>query len=102
VVPAGTQLLFLSGQVGIRPDGSLPDSTEAQAEQIFANIAALSASQGLAVSALVKISIDVVAGKDMQAVSGCEVQVHGHPSARLRPQSSFRSAWTPPGRWRSR
>ena len=43
VVPAGAELIFLSGQVGVRPDGSLP-------------------------SALVKLTMFVVAGQDIQAV----------------------------------
>jgi enamine deaminase RidA (YjgF/YER057c/UK114 family) len=37
-VPAGTELLFISGQVGMRPDGSLPASFGEQAEAVFENI----------------------------------------------------------------
>jgi 2-iminobutanoate/2-iminopropanoate deaminase len=37
-VPPGTELLFISGQVGMRPDGSLPASFVEQAEVVFSNI----------------------------------------------------------------
>ena len=39
-VPEGTELIFLSGQIGVRPDGSAPTTIEAQADQAFANIVA--------------------------------------------------------------
>src|SRR5258708_35563642 len=68
VVPAGAELIFLSGQVGVRPDGSLPSSIAAQADQVFANISLLLASHGLDTSALVKLTMFVVAGQDIQAV----------------------------------
>jgi enamine deaminase RidA (YjgF/YER057c/UK114 family) len=77
LVPSGTHLVILSGQVGIRPDGSTPDSTEGQAEQVFANIAALLASQGLTADAVVKLTIYVVAGKDMQAVRAARSRFMG-------------------------
>ena len=34
LVPAGTELVFLSGQVGVRPDGSTPPTLEEQARII--------------------------------------------------------------------
>jgi enamine deaminase RidA (YjgF/YER057c/UK114 family) len=68
VVPAGVELVFLSGQVGVRPDGSLPSSISAQADQVFANIGALLAAHGLDASALVKLTMFVVAGQDIQVV----------------------------------
>lgn len=68
VVPAGTELIFLSGQIGIRPDGSLPESVADQADQVFANLTALLAAHGLDATALVKLTMFIVAGRDLQAV----------------------------------
>ena len=68
VVPAGTELVFLSGQVGVRPDGSASASVAEQAEQVFANISAVLAAHGLGASALVKLTTFLVAGQDIQAV----------------------------------
>ena len=80
-VPSGTELVLLSGQVGIRPDGSLPESIDEQAEQVFANIAALLASQGLGVSSLVKLTMFIVAGKDIQAVRAAPAKCLGDSSS---------------------
>jgi 2-iminobutanoate/2-iminopropanoate deaminase len=40
-------ILYLSGQIGARPDGSLPDGIEAQARQVMANVGAVLAQAGL-------------------------------------------------------
>ena len=77
VVPAGTELVFLSGQVGVRPDGSLPESQAEQADQVFANIAALLASHGLDAGALVKLTMFLVAGRDIQAVRAARARFLG-------------------------
>jgi len=77
VVPAGAELLVLSGQVGVRPDGSLPNSISAQADQVFANIGALLAAQGLDASALVKLTMFIVAGQDIQAVRAARAKFLG-------------------------
>lgn len=68
VVPAGTELVFLAGQVGVRPDGSTPATLEEQSEQMFNNISALLRAHGLDATALVKITLFVVAGQDIKTV----------------------------------
>ena len=40
-------ILYLSGQIGAGPDGSLPDGIEAQARQVMANVGAVLAQAGL-------------------------------------------------------
>ena len=45
---AGTELIFLSGQVGLKPDGSLPPSLAEQSRQVFANIGAILQAAGSA------------------------------------------------------
>ena len=46
-VPAGTDLVFISGQVGVRPDGTTPSTIAEQADQVFANLVALLAAHDL-------------------------------------------------------
>ena len=75
VVPAGTELVFLSGQVGIRPDGSIPATLEEQSEQMFQNIAAALRVHGLDASSLVKITLFVVAGHDIQTVRNARAKL---------------------------
>lgn len=77
VVPEGTELVFLSGQVGVRPDGSLPESVGEQADQVFANIAALLAAHGLDAGALVKLTMFIVAGRDIQDVRAARAKYMG-------------------------
>ena len=36
--PAGSRLLLVSGQIGILPDGSLPDTIEDQCEAAWRNV----------------------------------------------------------------
>jgi 2-iminobutanoate/2-iminopropanoate deaminase len=50
------RLLFISGQVPERPDGSVPDGFEAQCEQAWRNVIEVLNSAGLGVEHLVKIN----------------------------------------------
>lgn len=77
VVPAGTDLVFLSGQVGVRPDGSTPETLEEQSEQMFKNIATLLQAHGLTESSIIKITLFVVAGQDIRTVRKARVKFLG-------------------------
>ena len=50
------RLLFVSGQVPENPDGSVPESFEAQCEQAWRNVIEVLATAGLGVEHLVKIN----------------------------------------------
>lgn len=63
VVPAGTRMLYISGQVGLRPDGSVPETMAEQADQTFANVIACLRGHGLAPSSIVKLTVFMVAGQ---------------------------------------
>lgn len=83
-VPEGTELIFLSGQVGVRPDGSAPATIADQADQVFANIIMLLKAHGLEASSIVKLTTFMVAGHDGDAVR----------AARLKHLGSHRPAST--------
>ena len=68
VVPSGTRLLFLSGQVGVRPDGSVGKTIAEQADQTFANTIALLSAHGLKASDIIKLTTFMVTGQDGEAV----------------------------------
>lgn len=74
LVPAGTELVFLSGQVGVRPDGSTPATLEEQSTQMFSNIKALLHAHGLDATSIVKITLFVVAGQDIRVVRSARAQ----------------------------
>ena len=55
-VRAGSRLLFVSGQIPVRPDGSVPETFEGQCAQAWENIAAVLASAGMELRHLVKVT----------------------------------------------
>ena len=66
VVPAGTELVFVAGQVGMRPDGTVPAAFADQAELTFANLRACLAAHGLGVGAVVKLTVFIVPQQDFE------------------------------------
>ncbi len=57
LVEPGCRWLHVSGQVGVRPDGTLAEGAEAQLEQAFANLFAVLAAAGMARKDLVKLTV---------------------------------------------
>lgn len=77
VVPAGTELVLVSGQVGARRDGSAPATLAEQAEQAFANLGALLDAHGLTAADVVKLSTFIVAGQDGRSVGDARRKFFG-------------------------
>ncbi|TKT74632.1 RidA family protein [Aquamicrobium sp. LC103] len=61
VVPENSRLLFCSGQLGIAPDGMVPEGCAAQARLCFANIEAVLREAGMSLSNIVRINAFVTA-----------------------------------------
>lgn len=55
-VPDGARRLYVAGQVGVRPDGTLPDTLEGQTEQMMENFRMILAAAGMDFSDVVKIT----------------------------------------------
>lgn len=55
-VPAGSRLVFCSGQLGIGPDDHVPEDAGAQAELCFANIAAILGEARLGLKDIIRIN----------------------------------------------
>jgi 2-iminobutanoate/2-iminopropanoate deaminase len=49
--------VVIAGQVGVRPDGSIPDTAEGQIAQAFANLTAILAATGMTTANLVKTTV---------------------------------------------
>lgn len=64
MVPAGAELVFVAGQVGMSPDGAVPSAFAEQAELTFRNVRACLAAHGLGVEHVVKLSVFVLPGQD--------------------------------------
>lgn len=56
MVPEGQRLVFTSGQLGLGGDGEIPDSAEAQADIVFANLTAILAEAGAAPGDVVRLN----------------------------------------------
>lgn len=55
-VPASSRLLFISGTMGLAPDGGVPSSFEEQCELAWQNVLAVLADAGMTKDNLVKIT----------------------------------------------
>lgn len=55
-VPAGARWLYISGQVGVRPDGAMAEGAGAQIDQAWANLFAVLEAAGMAKADLVKVT----------------------------------------------
>ncbi|WP_158266490.1 RidA family protein [Allosphingosinicella deserti] len=60
-VPPGARMLYVAGQIGNRPDGTLPDSVEDQIVQAYENVRIILASQGARPDHIVKVTVYAVA-----------------------------------------
>jgi len=64
-VPAGYRLAATSGQLPLAGDGSVPEGVEAQADLVFANIAAILAEARMGPQDVIRISAFVTDRADM-------------------------------------
>ncbi len=77
VVPGGMKQLHISGQIGITPDGDIPDDVGEQAHWCFANILAILAAEGMAADNLVSLTTYVVGEGNLAAVRQARQQALG-------------------------
>jgi 2-iminobutanoate/2-iminopropanoate deaminase len=84
IVPSGTELIFISGQVGMRPDGSIPSSFAEQADVVFENIRSCLAAHGLGMEAVVKLTSYLMPGLDVHIMREIRLRHFGEH----RPTSS--------------
>jgi 2-iminobutanoate/2-iminopropanoate deaminase len=80
-------ILFLSGQIGNRPDGTLPQGIEAQARQTMDNIGRVLKGQGLGFADVVKCTVMLDDMKDWPAFN--KVYVTYFPDGKFPARSAF-------------
>ncbi len=64
-VPPDARLVFLSGQIAMRPDGSVPQGIEAQTEQVWKNIGNCLADAGMGIGDIVKFTSYLTRTEDL-------------------------------------
>lgn len=66
-VPPGSRLVYTAGEVGVQPDGVVPQGIEAQADACWRNLIAILEDAGMGVGDLVKITTYLVSPDDVAA-----------------------------------
>ncbi len=84
VVPPGAGTLYISGQVGVRPDGAFASNIAEQADQAFRNLIAVLNAHDLDVASVIKLTVYMVAGHDGGAVRRARLKHFGD----IRPAST--------------
>ena len=56
-IPPNARWLYLAGQIGVKPDGTMPESLEEQDEQCWKNILCILEDAGFSVTDIVKLNV---------------------------------------------
>lgn len=81
-VSAGERLLFVAGQIGVAPNGSVADGIEAQSEQVFRNLETVLSASGFTVADVVSMRVFLVNRDDRPGFSAVrERHLGGHRPA---------------------
>lgn len=78
-VQAGARLIYCSGQLGVAPDGTIPEGVEAQAEQCFRNVAAILAEGGMGLKDIVRINTFVTGREHLKGYMAVRDRLFGTP-----------------------
>jgi 2-iminobutanoate/2-iminopropanoate deaminase len=76
-VSPNARLLFVAGQTGVRPDGSIPKTIEEQAHQTWRNVSAILVEGGMGIGDLVKVTSFVVGGDNLKKYGAVRDQYLG-------------------------
>ncbi len=84
-VPAGARSLHIAGQVGMRPDGTVPTEFEDQVHQAWRNVIAILEAADMAVADLVHVNHWLVDQKDFETYAKIRAEYLGdaRPAATL-------------------
>ena len=74
VIPPNARVLHTAGQIGARPDGSVPPAIEAQAEQLWQNLVAIVRGAGMDIGDIVKLTAYVVGEENYPAYAAARVR----------------------------
>lgn len=76
-IPPHSRILYISGQVGIGPDGLLKEGVEAQTEQVCRNILAILEANGMGLNDLVKVNSYIINPSDLAGFRAARTRVFG-------------------------
>ncbi|MBT3361599.1 MAG: RidA family protein [Rhodospirillales bacterium] len=76
-VPAQAKRLIVSGQLGLRPDGTVPKTAKEQSEQAWRNLLAILEDAGYGLGDVVRLRIFATDARDLPAVRAVRDQFLG-------------------------
>jgi 2-iminobutanoate/2-iminopropanoate deaminase len=76
-VPPNARWLTVSGQVGIAPDGIMPEDAEGQSEVVWRNIKTILEDAGMSIGDIVKMTAYLVEPSDLAAYAGVRTRYLG-------------------------
>ena len=83
VVPSNARLLYVSGQIGTKPDGTVPPDFSEQARNAWRNLLAILDAAGMTAENLVKITAYLTRPSDLPAYRAVRASIAGE----VRPAS---------------
>ena len=83
--PGGGRWLYIAGQIGVRPDGSMATTFVEQADAAWANVVAILADVGMTTQHLVKVTHYLVCPDDLKDYN----PVRGRHLGSARPASTL-------------
>lgn len=84
-VDPGARFLYVAGQTGVAPDGSVPEGIEAQAEVAFSNLKAVLAASGYGLDDVVFLKSFLTRREDREGYQKVRSKVWGD----IKPASTF-------------
>ncbi len=81
-VPAKSRLLYVSGQLGVAPDGSVPGDFEGQANQAFGNVMAILEAANMGPADIVRLNTYLTDSNDIAGYRAIrDSHMSGHEAA---------------------
>ncbi len=81
-VPANSRLLYVSGQLGVAPDGSVPGDFAGQANQAFRNVMAILEEAGMGPADIVRVNTYLTDSNDIPGYRAIrDSHMSGHEAA---------------------
>ena len=88
-VPPGARTIYVAGQVGVRPDGSVPEDMEEQTAQAFQNIQSILREKDMDLVDLVETRTYMVSKDDMPGYRAGRAKVFGDGEGAPRPAAAL-------------
>ena len=88
-VPSGARTIYVAGQVGVTPDGSVPEDMEEQTFQAFLNIQSVLREKGMDLIDLVETRTYMISKDDLPGYRAGRIRVFGTGDEAPKPAAAL-------------